>query len=121
MGYLTTVTIHNDALHAFRENPEAFGKAILEGIDSASMNNREESVGFKGYCNYISVQAPRHADDQTVYVHSGNTVFNLNPYNKEFKELAERNPDVLKSFINTAQFFVTSAKKKLKQTKKENE
>lgn len=114
MGFLTTITIHNDALHAFEKNPEKFGKAILEGIERANRERVEADAGFDGYCNYISVQPSRHADDHTVYVHTGNTVFNLNPYNEDFRSLLERNPNVAAEFVGVADGIVASAKEKIK-------
>lgn len=115
MGYLTTITIHNDALHSFEKNPQKFGQAILDGIHQANDNRVETAIGFEGYCNYINIQPSRHADDETVYVHTGNTVFNLNPYNKDFQILAARNKDIAKSFIQRAQRLVTAAKKALQK------
>lgn len=117
MGYLTTITIHNDALHSFEKDPEGFAKAIFEGIHEANRERKETSVGFKGYCNYISVQPSRHADDHTLYLHSGNCVSNLNPYNKDFESLTERMPDVAKSFIKRAENIIKMAKDKMKKNK----
>ena len=115
MGYLTTITIHNDALHAFEKNPEKFGKAILEGIARANMDRKAADVGFDGYCNYITVEPSRHADDHTVFVHTGNTVFNLNPYNEDFRALLKRNPQVAADFVDVADGIVKMAKEKLKK------
>lgn len=117
MGYLTTITIRNDALHDFRKDPANFAEAIFKGIDEANMNYTEVSVGFAGYCNYISVQPSRHADDETVYVHSGNDVFNLNPYGQDFERLQERLPEILEKKIKVAKSIIDSAKKKLKLAK----
>jgi hypothetical protein len=114
MGYLTTITIHNDALHAFEKNPEQFGKAILEGISRARMERKAVDVGFDGYCNYITVEPSRHADDHTVFVHTGNTVFNVNPYNEDFRELLARSPEVAAQFVGVADGVVAMAKEKLK-------
>lgn len=115
MGFLTTITIHNDAFHNFEKHPEQFGNAIINGIGEASSKHKEVDVPFLGYANYISVQPSRHADDHTVYVHHGNTVLNLNPWNTDFKELVERNPDVAEEFVKTAEFIVKEAKKKIKE------
>ncbi len=117
MGYLTTITIHNDAFHEFKEHPEQFGNAIIEGIHKAEYHHKEVDVGFNSYANYISVQPPRHADDHTLYIHYGNTVLNLNPWNADFKELVERSPDIAENFVNEAEWIVKEAKKKIKQEK----
>jgi len=93
MGYLTTITIHNDAQHAFEEHPEEFAKALFDGIRQAERDYKAADVGFRNYGGYIEVQHPRHADDHTVYVHCGNCVVNVNPYEQEFKDLMNRCPE----------------------------
>lgn len=115
MGYLTTITIHNDALHSFEKDPEAFGKAVFEAIDKANMTGKAESAGFKGYVNYITAQPSRHADDTQVYVHKGNTVTNINPWCQDFRELSARCPDFLKNLIDIAADFAKGGKKELKE------
>lgn len=111
MGFLSTITIKNDRLHEFKENPAEFARIIFEGIDKA--NELHKSVSLEG--GYLGIQPSRHADDTTVYVHMGNTVFDLHYYGKDFEDLAARSPKVLKKFINEAQWFVTQAKKELKK------
>lgn len=117
MGYLTSVTLHNDALHAFQQDPELFAKAVFEAIDKANGSRKEEDAGFKGYCNYISAHPSRHADDVTIYVHYGNCVFNLNPYCQDFKRLLDR-PEILEPYVAQAEWFAKEARKKLNEAKK---
>lgn len=120
MGFLTTITIRNDAFGSFEEDPKLFGEKILEGIHLAESKHREVEVGFKGYCNYICVQPPRHADDTTVYLHSGNGVFNLNPYNQDMKHLIENNLDLAKDFVNRAEEMIKMAKQKIREAERLN-
>jgi len=96
MGFLTTVTLHNDAMHAFKEHPEEFAEALFKGMNEANMGNKCADVGFRNYGGYIQVQHSRHADDHTIFVHMGNCVINVNLYEQEFKELVKRNPDFAK-------------------------
>lgn len=117
MGYLTTITIFNDALHSFHEDPLKFGQSILDGIYQANDNHKETSIPFNGYCNYISIQPSRHADDETLYLHSGNGVFNLNPYNEDFKNLISNRPELAADFIKRAERIIKDAKRKLKEAK----
>lgn len=77
MGYLTTITILNDALEKFENHPADFAQAIFDGINRANRDRQEVSVPFHNYGNYINVQPSRHADDTTVYLHHGNGVTNL--------------------------------------------
>lgn len=124
MGFLTHVTIYNDALDAFESDPEQFAKAIFEGIARANQTNKATDMPFSrkgggGYSGYLCVEPSRHADDHTVFVHSGNMVFNLNPWNNDFRDLLVRNPEYAASLVKTAQAVVDSAKDALKKAKKE--
>lgn len=115
MGFITTITLHNDAMGEFEKDPAAFGAAILKAMERANYSRKEESAPIGSYANYIDAHPSRHADDHTVYVHKGNLVFNLHYLSKDFKDLASRSPETLKNFINEAQWFVTQAKKELKK------
>lgn len=115
MGYLTTITIRNDSLHVLQKNPLEFAQAVFDGMIRANREHKEVSAGLKGECNPIEIHPSRHADDTTVYVHYGNCVFNLNPYNDDMKELIERNPDCAESFLNVAEQMVKLAKRKIKE------
>jgi len=123
MGFLTHVTIYNDALHAFESDPAQFAKAIFEGIARANQTNKATDVPFSckdggGYSGYLCVEPSRHADDHTVFVHKGNSVFNLNPWNKDFQDLLAWNPECAESYVKTAQAVIDSAKDALKKAKK---
>lgn len=118
MGYLTTITIYNDALHVFEKHPEEFGNAVFEGIRRANRERVAVSVGMQGYANYIDVQPSRHADDHTVYIHHGNCVFNLNAWNDDFRNLIAHNPEYAKDLIRVAKKLIKEAEEKLKETEK---
>lgn len=117
MGFLTTVVIHNDALHNFQEQPKEFAEAIFEGMDRANYEHKNVSVALGSNINYIHVQPSRHADDETVYLHTGNTVFNMNPGNEDFRELAERNPELAQDFIKRAEAILKRCKETVKSIK----
>ena len=119
MGFLTTITIYNDALHEFEKNPEAFGKAILEGISRANKYHISQTVPFGSYSNYIDCQPSFHADDHQLYIHYGNNVLNINPYGNEFERLKETNIESLKDYIKVADQLLKEAKKQLKDMDKE--
>jgi hypothetical protein len=75
MGFLTTITIHNDALHQFEQDPEGFAKAIFNGINEA--NRVHHSVNCSGYGGYLKVFPSKHADDKRLYLHAGGTLTDL--------------------------------------------
>lgn len=119
MGYLTTLTIYNDALHVFEDHPKEFAETIFEGIREAQREHREVSVPFGSYANYISIQPSRHADDETLYLHSGNCVTNLNAWSDDFRDLIEKMPNVAEKNIKRAKQILKYAEEKLKAIKKE--
>ena len=73
MGHLTTIVIHNDLLGKYENDPTELGRQIIEGINRSNINGMAHGKG-----SGILVYPSRHADDETVYIHSGNTVTNLN-------------------------------------------
>lgn len=111
MGCLTTITIHNDALHVFEENPKEFAEAVFQGIHDAQREFAEVTVGFKGYCNYITVQRTRHADEHAVYVHAGNMVLAVGEYEEKFCQWAKRDPKAALAFLKNAEWILKGAKK----------
>jgi len=124
MGFLTHVTIYNDALHAFESDPAQFAKAIFEGIARANQTNRATDVSFhtenSGYGGYLCVEPSRHADDTTVFVHTGNMVFNLNPWNNDFRDMLERDPEQAADLVKTAESVLEQARTALKKAKKKS-
>ena len=114
MGLLTTITIHNDAMGEFEKDPKAFGEAILKGIYGAQYERKEVSVPIGSYSNYIKVQPSRHADDDTIYLHSGNSVSQLNVYSQDFKKLVSNHPDLVKRWLAIAQYHITKCGEYLK-------
>lgn len=111
MGSLTTITIYNDALDTFKEHPLEFAKALFDGIDEANRDHSEATVGFMGYCNYITVQHSRHADDHALYLHAGNMVLSVGEYEDKFCEWAKRDPKAALNFLKNADWILKGAKK----------
>ncbi len=114
MGCLTTITIHNDALHSFKADPSDFALAIFQGIQEAQDKFVAVDVPFKSYGNYITVEPPRHADELHLYIHTGNNVFNLAPWGKDFQRLAEQNPKLASKMLKQAREVVRASERLLK-------
>jgi hypothetical protein len=114
MGYLTTITIYNDALHLFEEHPKEFAEAIFDSINTANRNRTAATVSFFNHGNYIEVQPSRHADDFTVYVHTGNEVTNLNNYDDSFKKFVKSKPKLAESYVDQAINHLKQLKKDIK-------
>jgi hypothetical protein len=84
MGFLTTITIYNDSFDLFQKNPEEFGRTLVKAISENSSSSCAKDVSFGYHCNAISLQPSKHADDNTVYLHSGNCVVDVGAYSKQF-------------------------------------
>ena len=99
MGSLTTITISNDALHSFEKKPKEFAETLFRSINESAGKNRSLSVAVCGFINYVKVHPPRHADNETVYIHAGNTTKEINAYSEEFKSLISEKPEIGKDCI----------------------
>jgi hypothetical protein len=100
MGYLTTITIYNDGCDQISKHPEEFAEKVSRAC--LGVYTREESHGSFGlgyHGNLVTVQKPRHADDETIYVHSGNTLMEMNPYSEYTVEVMKRNPKWTKGLL----------------------
>ena len=95
MGYLTTLTIRNDALSDILENQERF-KEIIRHHASGLRGPVEYSIGH--HANAIIAQQPLHADEKALYLHSGNTVRDISSP-AGYRELAQRNPKAFKELV----------------------
>lgn len=115
MGFLTTVTIYNDRLHDFKENPANFLTVLWSALDLAQFSNRSQ----RAEGGYIKVEPSRHADNHTLYIHSGNTVHTLGAYDQDFVDLVKSNPEVAKKWLNDAKRMIREAEEVLKTSQKE--
>ena len=80
MGYLTTITIYNDGCDQIVKNKEKVADILYNACSGEYNNNRlhyRNTVGLGNHANLFIIQKPRHADDVTLYLHSGNTVIDV--------------------------------------------
>ncbi len=113
MGFLTTVTIYNDYIHNYEKDPALLGKEIIDGRYIAS-----HQIFGAYHAGGIKIQPSRHADDHTVYLHMGNTVFNLGQ-GTDLRNLVVNSPEVARKFIKEAKRIVLDAEKYLKNAQTE--
>ena len=92
MGFVTVISVLNDAMGEFKKDPAAFGKAILDGINEANTECKEVSIPLGGYCNYINVQPSVHMEDHTVYLNYGGGLTNVSAWSREFQDTTKHNP-----------------------------
>ena len=119
MGYLTTFTIYNDGAHMLKELTAEQKDKLINDLHDACFNSRfaTKTYSVNGFVNMINSQRARHADDHTVYVHMGNCLVNMNPWEKEFKENAKRSLELYKQMHK----YLKSEVKKIGEVLKEIE
>ncbi len=107
MGYLTTFTVYIDGLDLLKTHPEDFCKKLY----SACLRGHKTDFGIGYFANFAHVQASRHADDHTIYVHMGNCVTEVNPFSQDFENIVECNPEFAKKLVG----FIEKDLKRLKK------
>ena len=95
MGQLITLTVRTDFINRINSAPDQFMKELNEAINESTP-----------YCNgdmffggMVVAQKTRHSDDKSIYVHLGNSVTELNAYEKTTKELAEQSPEFFEKLL----------------------
>lgn len=96
MGYLTTFTVYNDGLSQLREHSDEFSEIIHHA--GQQYESKEYALGY--HCNLIKSQIPRHASENTIYVHLGNTVTEISSLNPDTEILAKSNPKFFNQLVN---------------------
>lgn len=110
MGYNTIVMLRNDAWAQIRDNADQ----VIEGIGHAMHGNG--SVGAGNHTNAVEVMKTRHADDQMLYIHTGNSLFELSGYSPDLIAIAQRNKEMrewVERAIMTAEWHIESLKQML--------
>lgn len=96
MGFLTTVTIRNDALEEIVKHPEEFMENLLDAI----RKNKEDEISCGNHANAAIVQKSRHADDWAIYVHAGNTVTHMSAFSDDSEYFHKVNPSFFNGMID---------------------
>lgn len=104
MGNLTTFTVYNDECDLIIKYPKEFAHEIYKACSSINNN----SYVFR---NVVISQKTRHSDDNTIYIHYGNTLCEMNPYSNKTQEIMINNPHYFKELLNIMDYNL----KKLKQ------
>jgi hypothetical protein len=113
MGMNTVIMFRNDAYGEFEKNPEQTVKNILK-----AMNGRSDGhYGVGSHANAMEVMKSKHSDTDVVYVHSGNTLVEMNAYSEDTEKLMKKFPDFFNSMFETLKWTVKSLKEKIKESK----
>lgn len=87
MGFLTTFTIYNDGVDLLLDEKNAIEFAHKLYSHASGLDVESDDVSLGNFANFCRAQKPRHADDTTIYVHIGNTVVCMDPYEVSYKPL----------------------------------
>lgn len=105
MGYMTTVTILNDAWSQIKKNPQQFIENIelgINGIDKFDkrMSNKINSYSVGNHCNPMEVAESHHADNFRLYL-VGQNMMTMLGYENDLNniELRERQLYIAKRLI----------------------
>ena len=114
MGNLTTFTIYNDGVYLIKEDCKEF----CEKLYNAALSDEASHFGHGNHANLVRVQKTRHADNNTVYVHMGNTVTEMSPFSKETKRLMHEFPNFFENMLIEMEYTVEELRKEFTLLKK---
>jgi hypothetical protein len=113
MGMNTVIMFRNDAYDDFEKNPEQ----TVQNILAAMRNAKNHHYGVGSSANPMEPMKSIHADTNTVYIHSGNTLVEMNAYSDRMERLMIQFPDFFNSMFETLKWTVKSLKEKIKESK----
>ena len=97
MGYLTTLTIYNDGIHLLEPHAQEFAREVYR---IASGLYAAQDIALGGFVNAVHVQRSRHADADTIYVHAGNCVTEMNAYSDATERLMKQHPEFFEKLLS---------------------
>jgi len=115
MGYMTTITILNDAWSTIKEHPEEFIENIDQGMNGLSYFNGRyyrkhiNSYGVGNHCNPMEVAQSHHADDVRLYLVGQNMMSTFGYFN-DIKDIKLR-----KSLLRKAKWILEQEEKQIKE------
>lgn len=113
MGFNTTIMFHNDAYDEFQKHPDQTVKNITMAMNGVRENRHHYGVGNHG--NPMVIKRPRHADEETIYVHAGNTLCEMGVYSQETERLMIEHPEFFESMLKLMAYTVKELKNKYKE------
>lgn len=108
MGYLTTITIHNDGLSNKLKKENEFIRRISE----PNITNGSRSFYYKGL--RVKVQKSRHMNESALYIHMKNNVSEIGYCLDETERLMEIRPDIFEEILDYIEKEVGQLKEKFR-------
>ena len=113
MGNLLTLSIRTDAIYEMLKNSKEFCEAV-----HGSLNNLEAStIGVGDCCEVADLQAVRHKDSPTVYIHMGGTLSEMNAYSRDTEKLMAEHPEFFGEMLKYMKESVGELEKKFAESK----
>jgi hypothetical protein len=114
MGYMTTITILNDAWDTIKRNPEQFLNNISSGMNGITYDrqygqNRINSYPVGNHCNPMEVAESHHADNARLYLVYQNMMTTFG-YPNDLKNIKLR-----KEFLKVAKQLIKDEEKKIRE------
>lgn len=115
MGNLLTLSIRTDAIHEMLNHSKEFCKRVY-----GSLNNMGASaIGVGDCCEVADVQAVRHKDSSTVYVHMGGTLSEMNACSGDTEKLMAEHPEFFDEMLKYMKDSVSELGEKFAKTKRD--
>jgi len=114
MGCLTTLTIYNDNFGEIEKDPKKF----VEEIQKAICHQKVTTIGLGSVAIVAKVQKTRHSDNNTIYVHAGNTMCEMNTYSSETENLMLNNPLFFEEMLNEMEHHTRKLRDQFNRIKK---
>ena len=115
MGSLLTLSIQTDAISEMLNNSKKFCEAVY-----GSLNNLEAStIGVGNCCEVADVQAIRHKDNSTAYIHMGGTLSEMNAYSLDTEKIMAEHPEFFGEMLKYMKDSVGELEKKFAESKRD--
>jgi hypothetical protein len=111
MGFLTTFTILNDGLDEILKNSDDFCQKLYY----AALGGKTTDIAHGHHGNLVKVQRTRHADDNTLYVHMENSLYEMSASSMETEELMRNHPEFFRQMLNYMKRQVGGLEKQFKE------
>lgn len=108
MGYISVITLHNDAFNAAMSDTAAFGTATLTAVTGAEHSRQRVSASLGNYANYLNAYPPKHTSATALYMLHGGRLHDIN--SRAFDELRVTHPALVEEILHVASQCITQAR-----------
>lgn len=106
---------HNDAYSQFENNPDETMDNILNAMDGVPEDRHHYGVG--NHANPMIPKKPRHANEDVVYMLSGNTLTEMSLDNPDTEKFMKVNPEYYQGMLDVMRYKLNELQNKLNKLK----